>query len=131
MTQHLKDTGVEITKESALKLMMKYPTRIPVVIEKVDPSLGLTKFKYLCPRDVTLAQFLYSVRAKMHVTGEKAVFVSVGGVMPPSSWGMGKVYDNYQKDEFLSLVVSGENTFGCVFKDFKDFKDFKKYKTSR
>jgi GABA(A) receptor-associated protein len=100
----------------ALRIMKKYPGRIPVVCEKhsktrLDPVLENTK--YLVPEDLTVAQLAYVVRKRMKLKPDTALFLMTGANFPSASTLVGQLYDEYKdEDGFLYFTYSAEQTFG-------------------
>ena len=69
--------------------------------------------RYLVPNDLTVGQFVYVIRKRVKVAPEKAVFMFVKAVLPPTAALMADVYDEHKDgDGFLYMTYSGENTFG-------------------
>lgn len=102
------------TAESA-RVLNKYPDRIPVICEESNKCKleALDKKKYLVPDDLTCGQFVYVIRKRLRLPAEKAIFLFVGGVIPPSSQQMRVLYDyNKDRDGFLYIQYSEENVFG-------------------
>ncbi|KAK9202499.1 hypothetical protein WN944_017710 [Citrus x changshan-huyou] len=68
---------------------------------------------YLVPADLTVGQFVYVIRKRIKLSAEKAIFIFVDNVLPPTGAIMSTIYDE-KKDEdgFLYVTYSGENTFG-------------------
>eukprot|EP00699_Malawimonas_sp_californiana_P001263 EC715228.1.p2 GENE.EC715228.1~~EC715228.1.p2 ORF type:complete len:138 (+),score=29.92 EC715228.1:49-414(+) len=106
---------LEKRKAEAERIRQKYPDRIPVICEKAKKSdlPDIDKKKYLVPGDLTVGQFVYVIRKRIKLTPEKAIFIFVNNVLPPTAALMSVLYDE-QKDEdgFLYITYSGENTFG-------------------
>ena len=95
----------------------KYPDRIPVIVEKADKSdiPDIDKKKYLVPSDLTVGHFSYVIRKRIKISPEKAIFMFVKNVLPPTAALMADVYDEHRDvDGFLYMTFSGENTFGWV-----------------
>ncbi|KGN46571.1 autophagy-related protein 8f [Cucumis sativus] len=99
----------------AARIREKYPDRIPVIVEKAERSdiPNIDKKKYLVPADLTVGQFVYVIRKRIKLSAEKAIFIFVDNVLPPTGSLMSAIYDE-RKDEdgFLYVTYSGENTFG-------------------
>ncbi|KAG5538631.1 autophagy-related protein 8f [Rhododendron vialii] len=99
----------------AARIREKYPDRIPVIVEKAERSdiPNIDKKKYLVPADLTVGQFVYVIRKRIKLSAEKAIFIFVDNVLPPTGAIMSTIYDE-KKDEdgFLYVTYSGENTFG-------------------
>jgi len=100
----------------ATKIRRKYHDRIPVICEKAKKSLDIPdidKKKYLVPVDLTIGQFIYVIRNRMYIPPEKAIFVFINDVMPPTAALMSEIYSQHRNpDGFLYVSYSGENTFG-------------------
>ncbi|KAL9285094.1 hypothetical protein ACSQ67_024533 [Phaseolus vulgaris] len=69
--------------------------------------------RYLVPADLTIGQLVYVIRKRIKLSAEKAIFIFVDNVLPPTGAIMSAIY-NEKKDEdgFLYVTYSGENTFG-------------------
>ncbi|KAI9595393.1 autophagy protein Atg8 ubiquitin like protein [Syncephalis fuscata] len=105
----------EKRKAEAERIRQKYPDRIPVICEKVERSdiAIIDKKKYLVPADLTVGQFVYVIRKRIKLSSEKAIFIFVNDILPPTAGLMSSVYDEYKdEDGFLYVTYSGENTFG-------------------
>ena len=65
----------------------KYPTRIPVIIEKsVDSKIAdIDKIKFLVPDDQTIGQFIYIIRKRIKLKPTEAIFVFVNNTLPRTS----------------------------------------------
>jgi len=102
-------------KQEAERILQKYPDRIPVICEKADKSdiPDIDKKKYLVPADLTVGQFIYVIRKRIKLPPEKAIFIFVNNVIPPTAALKSAIYEE-QKDEdgFIYITYSGENTFG-------------------
>jgi GABA(A) receptor-associated protein len=92
-------------------LLKKYPGFVPVYI-KLNTDLPLKKCKYLVPHDVTVAQFMYTIRKKLDLSPEKAVFMHVDNVLCSSSSPMSTLYQKYNNNGLLEICLTVENTFG-------------------
>ena len=65
------------SKEAA-RIKLKYNDRIPVIVEvsKNDKkNINLDKNKYLVPKDLTVAQFIYVIRKRIKLKPEQAIFM--------------------------------------------------------
>eukprot|EP00286_Rhodomonas_abbreviata_P003859 CAMPEP_0181347776 /NCGR_PEP_ID=MMETSP1101-20121128/34057_1 /TAXON_ID=46948 /ORGANISM="Rhodomonas abbreviata, Strain Caron Lab Isolate" /LENGTH=111 /DNA_ID=CAMNT_0023460009 /DNA_START=422 /DNA_END=757 /DNA_ORIENTATION=+ len=106
----------ERRKAEAQRMREKYPDRIPVIVEKATGSdiPDIDKKKYLVPTDLTVGQFVHVIRKRIKLTPEKAIFIFVNNVLPPTAALMSTIYDE-QKDEdgFLYITYNGESVFGC------------------
>ena len=70
----------------AARIREKYPDRIPVICEKSDRSdiPDIDKKKYLVPADLTVGQFIYVIRKRIKLPPERAIFIFVNNVIPPT-----------------------------------------------
>ncbi|KAJ2556385.1 Autophagy- protein 8, partial [Coemansia sp. RSA 1933] len=104
-------------QEEADRIRRKYPDRIPVICEKVEKSdiHNIDKKKYLVPADLTVGQFVYVIRKRIKLSPEKAIFIFVNEILPPTAALMSSVYEEHKDDDgFLYITYSGENTFGAL-----------------
>ncbi|KAK4262614.1 hypothetical protein QN277_028153 [Acacia crassicarpa] len=119
-----QEHDLEKRRAEAARIRDKYPDRIPltcswiclkVIVEKAERSdiPSIDKKKYLVPADLTVGQFVYVIRKRIKLSAEKAIFIFVDNVLPPTGAIMSAIYDE-KKDEdgFLYVTYSGENTFG-------------------
>ncbi|KAK8487050.1 hypothetical protein V6N13_016279 [Hibiscus sabdariffa] len=104
----------EKRRAEAARIRAKYPDRIPVIVEKTKGNdiPNIDKKKYLVPADLTVGQFVYVIRKRIKLSAERAIFLFVDNVLPPTGAIMSTIYDE-KKDEdgFLYVTYSGENTF--------------------
>ncbi|KAG6387433.1 hypothetical protein SASPL_152620 [Salvia splendens] len=108
---------LERRQAEAARIREKYPDRIPVIVEKAERSdiPDIDKKKYLVPADLTVGQFVYVVRKRIKLSAEKAIFIFVKNVLPPTAAMMSAIYEeNKDEDGFLYMTYSGENTFGLL-----------------
>lgn len=107
----------EQRRAEAASIRIKYPERVPVIIEKLPGAQvnGLDKRKFLIPSDISISQLVWIIRKRVHLESEKALFLFVDKTIPSSSASVGEVYDEHRdEDGFLYVQFSGENTFGLT-----------------
>ncbi|KAK1568544.1 hypothetical protein Q3G72_025716 [Acer saccharum] len=110
---------LERRQAESARIRDKYPDRIPVIVERAEKSdvPEIDKKKYLVPADLTVGQFVYVVRKRIKLTPEKAIFIFVKNILPPTAAMMSAIYEeNKDEDGFLYMTYSGENTFGTLLK---------------
>jgi GABA(A) receptor-associated protein len=103
-----------VKREDPLRILEKYPDRVPIIVKTVFKLPPLDKHKYLVPRDLTVGQFIHVLKRRIELGSEKALFIFVdGGILPPTSSIISEIYDKH-KDEnlFLYMEIALENTFG-------------------
>jgi GABA(A) receptor-associated protein len=101
-------------KEQSTTIMQKYPTRVPVICERLNNSLPeIDRKKYLVPDDLTMNNFLFVIRKRLKLKSEMAMYLFVNNkIMAPMTL-MTQIYDeNADSDGFLYITYAGENTFG-------------------
>jgi GABA(A) receptor-associated protein len=105
--------------EEAERIIDKYTDRIPIIVEKHSKCKNLeniNRTKYLVPNSITMGQFTHIIRKRLSISAATALFVFVGGIIPPTSTTLDEIYEKYKdKDKFLYLTYSGENTFGDYY----------------
>jgi GABA(A) receptor-associated protein len=112
--------GVRDTEKrasEAARIRGKYGDRVPVIVERAEKSdiPTLDKKKYLVPADLTVGQFVYVIRKRIKLNAEKAIFIFVNNVLPPTAALMNAIYEEHKDDDgFLYVTYSGENTFGSL-----------------
>jgi hypothetical protein len=58
-------------------------------------------------------QFVYVIRKRIKLSPEKAIFIFVDEVLPPTAALMSSIYEEYKdEDGFLYITYSGENV--CI-----------------
>ncbi|XP_054787540.1 autophagy-related protein 8C-like isoform X1 [Prosopis cineraria] len=109
------DNPLEKRLEESARIREKYPDRIPVIVERADRSdiADVDKKKYLVPGDLSVGQFVYVIRKRIKLSAEKAIFVFINNILPPTAALMSAIYEEHKdEDGFLYMTYSGENTFG-------------------
>ena len=105
--------GARAQEASAVR--EKNPDRVPVICQRsVSSSLApVRKRKYLVPKSLTIAQFMYIVRRNMQLTPQQALFLFVGDTIAPAGVSIGEL-DEMRRDAdgFLYVSYCEENTFG-------------------
>ncbi|KAJ0962020.1 hypothetical protein J5N97_029848 [Dioscorea zingiberensis] len=105
---------LEKRKRKSEKMMKEYPNKYPLIVEKADNGdIPQIKRRFMVPGDMTIAKLVAVIRSRINLTAEKAIFLFVDNVLPPSGTTISEIYSQ-KKDEdgFLYCVYSGENTFG-------------------
>ena len=101
-------------KEESDRILAKYPYRVPVICERITRRINeLDRKKYLCPGDLSLANFMYVIRKRMKLEPEKAIYLFINDKLCPTSALLSQIYDeNKDEDGFLYIKYDGESTFG-------------------
>tara|TARA_B110000902_G_C13812190_1_gene400288 strand:- start:30 stop:377 length:348 start_codon:yes stop_codon:yes gene_type:complete len=107
--------SIEDRIKESQKITLKYPTRIPIIVEKSKKCnlQDIDKKKYLVPKDMTIGQFVYVIRKRIKLDTSEALFVMIDNTLESSNRLLGQVYDDKaNKDGFLYITYTSENTFG-------------------
>lgn len=115
MTRFIETHSFDQRLEESTKIRLKYPNSVCTIVEK-SPSSNIAimdKKKFLIPKDLTIGQFIYVLRKRIHLHPSEAIFIFIDNTLPPSTATIGSIYEKYQnKDGFLYMEYSGENAFG-------------------
>jgi GABA(A) receptor-associated protein len=103
-------------KEEAIRMLQKYPDRIPVIVQRSDGNSNIPDIdrkKYLVPSDLTMGQFIYIIRKRIKLKPEQAIFTFVNKNIPSSNHLISQIYKEHKdSDNFLYVEITGENIFG-------------------
>ena len=108
---------VEARQNVSRKLRGKYPDRVPIII-RTNPNgkqIQLDTFKFLTPKDITLARFLFELRSHVKsLSPHAAIYLLLeDGTLPPISSLLSSLDDKHKNvDGFLYFICCEENTFG-------------------
>ena len=85
-----------------------YKYSFQVIVEKAPKARvgDLDKKKYLVPSDLTVGQFYFLIRKRIHLRPEDALFFFVNNVIPPTSATMGSLYQVMIREEKYSQSVN-------------------------
>ena len=115
MTDFKKKHNFDKRLNESKLITEKYPDKVPIIVERLKNSdiPDIDKKKYLVPKDLTTGQFIYVIRRRIKLEKEKAIFVFIKDILPPTSATIEQLYEeNKDDDGFLYVVYSGENAFG-------------------
>jgi hypothetical protein len=118
--QFVLDNSFDKRKSISDKIRSTHPNSIPSIVETSNSSIGLRKHKFIIPFDISVAQFMMSVRKHIDTMNDKEAlfFMTVsdnhqGGIMLIGSYSILEVYEKYQSsDGFLYIRLEKENVFG-------------------
>ena len=100
------------------RILEKYPDKIPVICEKGrvgDDIPDIDRKKYLCPNDISIANFMFVIRKRIKLPSEKSIFLFVNDTnLVPTAALLSQVYEEHKDDDgFLYITYNGESTFGA------------------
>ena len=99
----------------AKRIMTKYPTRIPIIVNKHKKCTlpDIDKQKYLVDKDMNMREFLYVIRKGIQLDKSESIFLTINNKLCSSNDIISKIYkDEKNEDGFLYVIYSSENTFG-------------------
>ncbi|KAJ2954763.1 hypothetical protein O0L34_g3066 [Tuta absoluta] len=104
-------------KEESMAIRMKYPTKVPLIVEKYHREKNLPtldKKKFLVPEDITMSQFLVIIRNRVKIKPNQSVFLIINNrSMLSMTLTMAQAYENYgDEDGFLYITYASEEMFG-------------------
>jgi GABA(A) receptor-associated protein len=103
-------------KESS-RIRLKYPDRIPAIVEKLDNSSlpDIDRKKFLVPKDLDYSQFIFMIRCRLKLAADQALFIYINEQIPSSTKTMGQIDKEYRnKDGFLYATYGSEAVFGNI-----------------
>lgn len=107
---------LETRKRESSRIRTKHPNRIPVIVERGEgcklPLISATR--YLVPEDFPVSSFMGTIRGKIQLKPEEAIFLYFGGNnLVAQTQLMSQVYQAYKnEDGFLYVTYMNESTFG-------------------
>jgi len=111
-----KEYQFDTRKTESEKILVKYPDRIPLIVEKMPnnnllPQISKTKF--LVPSDITVSQFMFIIRKYLKLEPSVSIYLFCDGIIPSASETISNMYFKHSDaDGFLYIFYAGENTFG-------------------
>lgn len=104
-------------KNELYRLFKKYPDKIPVIIKK-DKSCNLAtadvSTKFLIPKELTVGQLLYTLRKRIMINPDQALFIFFNNQLVNTACTMQEIYTKHhnKEDEMLYAIYTTESTFG-------------------
>jgi len=106
----------QVRRDESTKILNKYPTRIPIIIERSRKCAlnDINKTKFLVPDTLTVGQFLMIIRSRIVLENEESLFIFINdSILPTTSQLLSTIYHEHKnEDGFLYLSYCSENTFG-------------------
>ena len=102
-------------KNESTKIILKYPDKIPVIVNKCNnsPLNTLNKNKFLVEKDMKFMNFVFIIRKNIELDKSQSLFTLVNNTLVNSNQTMGEIYNDHKnEDGFLYVVYTSENTFG-------------------
>ena len=111
-----KEKNFEQRREEYEKVINDHPGKIAIICEKDPKSLinNIDKTKYLVDENLTLPQFIATIRKKLDLNENDALFLLANGKNTLSqNETMNNIYKKYKnKDGFLYFTYASEEVWG-------------------
>jgi GABA(A) receptor-associated protein len=108
--------SLEERKKEVLSLLKKYPNRIPIYLEKSSSCTAVEldhKKKFLVPDELQVGQFLYTIRQRIKLRPDQALFIFFNKQQVNTNELLKNVYEKHRaQDDMLYATYTTENTFG-------------------
>lgn len=110
--KNMFDLSFEERSNIAKNIRIKYPNRIPIII--IPINITIAKQKFLSPKDITIHQFLFSVRKSItNIKSTEALFLFIDNTIQNGSTILSEIDNVFcSKDGFIYITISKESTFG-------------------
>ncbi|XP_054859769.1 microtubule-associated proteins 1A/1B light chain 3C-like [Eublepharis macularius] len=104
-------------RREVAEIRTKFPNKIPVVVERYQKEKELPrldKIKFLVSRDLSMSQFMLTLRARLLLSSTQAFYLLVNNKSLPSlSVTMAEIYqDSKDEDGFLYMTYASQEMFG-------------------
>jgi len=114
--QNFLNLSEEKRKSESLRILNKYPDRVPVIINPIDNKAPpISNHKYLVPTNITLGQYMHIVRPKIKINPKEALFFFIGNnkILCPVGEPISTIYSKYaNNDGYLYIYYNIESAFG-------------------
>ena len=106
---------LEQRKAEFERIKKNHPNKIPVIVEKGDGSKikEIDRHKFLVEGDTQVSYMLHTIRKRIELKPDQAIFVFVNNTLPPMTLLISQLYiEHKDEDGFLYIKYTGESTFG-------------------
>jgi hypothetical protein len=105
--------------EDSLRLCLKYPDYVPVIINSPHPEVNLKKNKFLVQKDSSASKLVYTIRSQLILNSNMAIFMFINDTIIDHTKSIGDLYEQYiinikdkNNDKYMYVNIYLENTFG-------------------
>lgn len=107
----------ETRRNNCQQIIDQHPDKVPIICERAPGAKinDLDKTKYLVGTDLKFLDFVNTIRSRLNLEPNSALFLIVGGKHSVSNeMSLGEIYKKYKdsEDGFLYMHYSSELTFG-------------------
>ena len=111
-----KTKSFEVRLNESTRVQTTYPDKICVYVERSETCKSIAdidKNKFLVPITLTVAEFIYTIRKRLHVPPESGLFFFVNNRIISGNVSMNEINNSHKDpDGFLYIKYSAENCFG-------------------
>ena len=93
---------LERRKQESARIKAKYTERFPIIVEKSKTKTeipDIDRHKFLVPKDFTVAEFIHVIRKRIKLLPEQAIFLFIGGQIPPISDTMSSLFQRFVEED--------------------------------
>ncbi|GLV38482.1 Autophagy-related 8b [Carabus blaptoides fortunei] len=114
---------VEIRKEEVLAIRNRFPTKIPIIVQRFSKETNLPhldKSKFLVPQEITMSQFVTIIRNRMRISSTQTLYLLVNNrSMLSLSVTLAEAYSEFAgPDGFLYVTYASQEVFGAQHQYF-------------
>ena len=108
-----KKQSLEKRVQASDKITLKYPERVPVIVD--CKGLSIDKNKFIVPNDLTMGQFAFVIKKRIKMNPNETIFLLCNNKLINNTNTINNIYaKNKDYDGFLYIFVTLENTFGNI-----------------
>ncbi|CAG9853590.1 unnamed protein product [Phyllotreta striolata] len=109
--------NIEIRKEEVLAIRNRFPTKIPVIVQRFYKETHLPhldKAKFLVPQEITMSQFQTIIRNRIRLNSHQTLYLLVNNrSMMSLTLTLAEVYGEHaDTDGFLYVTYASQEVFG-------------------
>jgi hypothetical protein len=115
---YINSLSFDMRKKKFNSLLLKFPDKIPVILEKSKSDKYLPKIdksKLLVAHDMTILNIIQLLKSNLKINGNTSIYIVIAGknIMVSGSQSIASIYqDHKNNDGFLYLEYCTENVFG-------------------
>lgn len=108
----------EARKLEVENIRKKFPTKIPVVVERYQREVNLPvmdKTKFLVPQELTMLNFAIIIKNRLRIPTSRAFYFVINNQsIASTSKTIAEVYKEHKdEDGFLYMTYASQEMFGC------------------
>lgn len=111
----INNNDLKTRSNESKKILLKYPDRIPVIVNKCNKCNlnNVKKNKFLVDKNMKFMNFIYTIRTNIKLDKSQSLFILVNNTLVSGNQTMDIIYSEHKnEDGFLYITYTSENTFG-------------------